>query len=184
MQYHARYKTVEAQPVTLAGKPLMAFMAGGEMHVVSADAFRLFFQGEEEDLPVALKPVVASLVMSPVPPPPPKKRAAGEGPVRMGRPRKAASAPPVDKEPSTGRPEAKGQILGVTPPSVIGAVYMAVQEAPRTTAEVADRVISIFPDASRGAVWGYVAKLAKEGRIEKRDDPQTQLTKLYVKASK
>lgn len=182
LQYHVRYKTVEAQPVTLAGKPLMAFMAGGDMHLVSADAFHLFFQGEEEDSPVVSQPVVAPLVMSPVPPSAPKKRAAGKDPLRMGRPRKEASAP-VEKKLSTCRPEAKGQILGVTPPSVIGAVYLAVKEAPRTTAEVADRVISIFPDASRGAVWGYVLKLVKEGRLEKRDDPETQLTKLFLKAA-
>ena len=173
---------VEAQQVVLGGKPLMAFMGGGEMHLVSADAFRLFFQGqEEEDGSVASKPVVAPVVMSPVPPPAKAERTGA--PVRMGRPRKERPAAPEEPEPK-GRPAAKSQILGVTPVSVIACVLLAVKEAPRTTAEVADRVMSVFPDASRGAIWGYVNKLAKEGRIERRDDPETQLTKLYPVAGK
>jgi hypothetical protein len=184
LQYNVRFKTVEAQPVMLGGKPLMAFMAGGDMHLVGSDAFSLFFVPEgEAAAPPPSAPVASPVVMSPVPPPAVKKRAAGDAPVRMGRPRKEAPPPAEEKEPSTGRPVAVGQILGVTPPSVIGAVMLAVKEVPRTTAEVADRVIAVFPDASRGAVWGYVSKLVKEGRLEKRDDPATQLTKLYLKAA-
>jgi len=185
LQYHVRFNSVEAQPVTLAGKPLIAFMAAGEMHLVSADTFRLFFQGyvEEGDEGTAPCSAPAAVVVRPVPlpsePMATKKRSAGVGPVRVHKAPKAE----VSDEPK-GRPVAVSQILGITPTSVISCVMLAVKEAPRTTAEVADRVISIFPDAARSAIWGYVSKLMKEGQLEKRDDPQTQLAKLYVAGKK
>jgi hypothetical protein len=179
LQYNVRYQTVEAQQVVLAGKPLMAFLAGGDMHLVSADAFSLFFVPEGGLLPAPAAPVTAPLVMSPVPAPVEKKP---KEKVRTGRPRK--SDPPRDKPEPQPRPTGIVMIDGMYPESISHATFLAIREAPRTKAEVCDRVIAAFPAASRGTIDGYISQLVVGGRVERRDDPNTQLTKLHLKAEK
>lgn len=165
--------------MVLAGKPLMAFMAGGEMHLVSQEAFSLFYAEAGDAAPPAAAQLAAPMVLSPVPPP--AKKAAREK-VRMGRPRNS-DAPRQKPEPQS-REKAVVMIDGLYPESISHATFLAIKEAPRTKAEVCDRVIMAFPAASRGTIDGYISQLVVTGRAERRDCPNTQLTKLHLKVER
>lgn len=179
MHYVAKYAEVEAEMVTLGGHERMAFLALGEFHILPADLFRLLFihapvvsvPEPAQELPFRFKKISA--------PAPVVAEEVTKKPIRNGRPRN--TDPKRPSKVTVPRSQGAVEVAGVRPESIVQAVFLAIKESPRTMHEVVDRVLMAFPGASRGTVAGYVSTEVKEGRAERRDDPETQLTKLYPK---
>ena len=72
-----------------------------------------------------------------------------------------ASAPRVKRAPTVRQQQADGKM------SITEAVRVAVREAPRTNAEIKDRVEELLPGTKREAVDGYLFTLKGNGEIAK-----------------
>ena len=70
---------------------------------------------------------------------------------------------------TTRRPMTEG-VATAPRPTLTSAVLIAVQESPRTTAEIKDRVLELLPDTSRDSVDQALFALKKRGDIAKHDD--------------
>lgn len=189
MMYIPRASLVTAQPVEMAGVSLMVVCVGVKHEVVSADSFNRLFRLADV---AEVQPAKAELVDPKVAATPHPWSKTGKAQLAL---RKEKPFKPVE---SSERSKSAA-IVKQTPAAVAGAentselgttetVLKAVAEAPRTTAETQDRVCLMmgwptgekkYRDRVYQAVWAAV----KEGKIEKRTDPSTQLPRLYLKGA-
>lgn len=176
--YIPRVSLTAAVPVEMGDSKLMVVHVGEGWEVVAADSFNRLFRPAESVDGVAPKKVDSQH--------PWKKKGGLESKPRPAAAAKSVesskaskSAPVVKQEPSAEVPE-----LGTTE-----AVMRAVVEAQRTQAETIDRVCQMlgwpvlekkFRDRVYQAIWTAL----KDGKLQKRTDPSTQLSHLYLAGAK
>lgn len=185
MMYIPRASLVTAQPVEMAGASLMVVSVGGGYEVVAADSFNRLFRLTEA---AEAKPEKAAGVdpkLSAIPHPWSKKgkaqldlRKKTAKPVESSEPSKTIGI--VKQTPPAGSEGGEAGELRTTE-----AMLAAVAEAPRTSAETQDRVCVMMgwpvgEKKYRDRVYQSIWVALKEGKIEKRTDPATQLSHLYL----
>lgn len=189
MMYIPRASLVTATPVEIAGASLMVVCVAGGYEVVGADAFnRLFRLTEaaetEPDKSAGIDPKLAAT-------PHPWSK-AGKSQLDL---RKKKTAKPIE----SNEPSKTVGIVKQTPAGVGGgenaselrtteAMLQAIGEAPRTSAETQDRVCVLmgWPTTEkkyRDRVYQAIWTAMKDGKVEKRTDPSTQLPRLYLKGA-
>lgn len=167
MIFECRAETLEAQAVEFAGAKLMLVAVDGAAHVVPADAFLLLFQEKRvESAPVEL----------------PRYRALTKPVKKVAAPAPASAKKVATPSPATGATPDDGAM------TTMQAVMSAVAEQPRTMAETQDRVCVILGwdlknPKSRDRIYQNIWMALKNGKLEKRTDPATQLSRLFIKAA-
>lgn len=192
MMHIPRASLVAASPVEVAGAKLMVVAIAGGFEVVAADSFnRLFRPAEAADRPQAETETPEAATDETKTPHPWSKK---------GKAQLALRTVKVAKRIESSEPSKTARIVKQTPPAVVGgenaselrtteALMQAVAESPRTGAETQDRVCVLmgwqtaekkYRDRVYQAMWAAL----KDGKIEKRTDPATQLSHLYLAGAK
>ena len=171
MMYTPRVSLAEAAPVQLGDSRLMVVEIDGRPQVVAADSFLALFRPVEEAAPA--EPV--HQVDKKARPVPFKKAKAKRG--------RAISIPP-----KAAAVEALAPVEGDSEMTTSEAVFRAVDEKPRGVAETQDRVLVLlgWPESDkkyRDRVYQSIWANLKAGKLEKRTDPETQLSHLYRKGA-
>jgi hypothetical protein len=184
-----RASLVAATPVEVSGAQLVVVAIGGGFEVVAADSFhRLFRPAEAAD-----RPQLDNGTQKEAPETPHPWSKKGKAQLDL---RKKKTAKPIE----SSEPSKTVGIVKQTPAGMGGgenaselrtteAMLQAVGEAPRTSAETQDRVCVLmgwptaekkFRDRVYQAIWAAI----NAKKIEKRTDPATQLSHLYLVGAK
>lgn len=168
MKFQPRFESVSAAPVTLEGIEFMAVSAEGRAHCVPADVFALFFSQVETVAPAPaahVKPFSAH-------------------PTQSSPAKKAASANKPKPVPAISR-----QVAAVTgKPGPTEAILSVVKDMALTTTELTDHAIVAMGNDPKDAdarrkMSASITYLKAEGRIVKRECPQTRLDKFFLPAT-
>ena len=156
MIFESIYDQLEAsKPVEVGGHSLVVVEVAGSHYAIPAEVFELLFRPAEsatrkESLPVATTPKKTS----------PKKKAEAA--------RRPSPAQPADGMKTTE------------------AVLQAVAEQPRTTAEVIERaavILGVGPvpgDDWKKRLYANIDYNLRAGKLVRKTDPATQLTKIHL----
>jgi hypothetical protein len=178
---NSRVGLVEAVPVELAGQRFSAVLVDGAAHLIPGAVFDLFFSPvaavdpETESLRERAKKLASS---------PAFQKAAKEldevvgSPVFKAIPVKQVKAGESGHATRSPHPSEKDGL------STGQAIRKAIGEGPQTTAEIQDRVCHLMgwqtnDKMARDRIYSTIWVMAKAGKIVKKTDPATQLSKLY-----
>ena len=190
MMYIPRASLVAAQPVDVAGDKLMVVAVAGGHEVVAAHSFHRLFRPAEAS---ECQPKQADIVgpKQPATPHPWSKKGKAQLELRREKPVKRIESSEPSKTTQivkqTASPGAGGE--SASDLRTTEAMLQAIGEAPRTSAETQDRVCVLmgwpstekrYRDRAYQAIWVAL----RDGKVEKRTDPSTQLSHLYLAGAK
>lgn len=161
MIYQVKVQQVEAEAVVLSTGRVFVVNVNGKLHVMAASSFEQLYAPADER---AQKAGEIAAAVKALPAAPPRRAIKKTAPTTT---KTANTAPYVAGELSTG-----------------AAIMKALSEGPQTQAELTERACQILgwdyqDKALRERVYQNIWLRIKNGQIVKRDDPNTQLTKLH-----
>ncbi len=192
MMYIPRVSLTSAAPVQMGDSKLMVVAVGDGFEVVAADSFnRLFRPAEAADRgQTEVGPPNKGSSPAAAAHPWTKKGKAEAAARKVAAPVRTAAAKRIESS-DTSKSQ---QIVKQTPEGgerevgdlkTTEAMLKAVAEAPRTGAETQDRICQlmdwpVYEKKYRDRAYQSIWMALRDGKIEKRTDPTTQLSHLYL----
>jgi hypothetical protein len=184
MMHIPRASLVTATPVEISGAQLMVVAIGNGFEVVAADSFHRLFRPAEPAAPEVAAEKAAT-------PHPWSKKGKAQLNLRNEKPAKVVEPSAASKDVGIVRKALAAATGGENASELrtTEAMLQAVGEAPRTSAETQDRVCVLmgwpttekkYRDRVYQAIWAAI----NAKKVEKRTDPATQLSHLYLVGAK